>query len=73
MPHVRYEWDNGKAAKNLRKHGMDFTDAIAALEDTNRLEKVDTRSTSFGKEAVGYFSQPASSAPRKSTASCADR
>jgi putative transcriptional regulator len=28
---VRYEWDNGKAAENLRKHGVDFTDAIAAL------------------------------------------
>jgi hypothetical protein len=38
-----YEWDNGKAADNLRKHGVNFTDAIAALEDTNRLEEIDTR------------------------------
>jgi uncharacterized protein len=38
---VRYEWDNGKAAENLRKHGVDFMDAIAALEDTNRLEELD--------------------------------
>ena len=40
---VRYEWDNGKAAENLRKHGVDFADAIAALEDLNRLEELDAR------------------------------
>jgi len=40
---VQYEWDNGKAADNLRKHGVDFVDAIAALEDPNRVEEVDTR------------------------------
>src|SRR5476649_2234518 len=40
---VPYEWDNGKAAENLRKHGVDFADAIAALEDPNRLEEVDAR------------------------------
>jgi uncharacterized protein len=40
---VKYEWDNGKAAVNLRKHGVDFADAIAALEDPNRLEEIDAR------------------------------
>jgi uncharacterized DUF497 family protein len=40
---VQYEWDNGKAAENLRKHGVDFADAIAALEDPNRLEEIDSR------------------------------
>jgi len=39
--------DNGKAAANLRKHGVDFVDAIAALEDENRLEDIDPR---FGYE-----------------------
>jgi uncharacterized protein len=48
---VRYEWDNGKAAENLRKHGVDFTDAIAALEDTNRLEEIDTR-FEYGEERI---------------------
>ena len=38
---MQYEWDNGKAAENLRKHGVDFADAIAALEDLNRLEELD--------------------------------
>ena len=40
---MQYEWDNGKAVENLRKHGVDFADAIAALEDANRLEEIDTR------------------------------
>lgn len=49
--HVQYEWDQGKAAENLRKHGVDFTDAVAALEDANRLEDVDTRSE-YGEERI---------------------
>ena len=40
---VQYEWDNGKAAENLRKHGVDFADAIAALEDPDRVEEIDER------------------------------
>jgi uncharacterized protein len=32
-----------KAADNIRKHSLDFMDAIAALEDPNRLEEVDAR------------------------------
>ncbi len=40
---VQYEWDNGKAAANLRKHVVDFADAVAALEDTNRIEEIDAR------------------------------
>jgi putative transcriptional regulator len=40
---VQYEWDNGKAAANFRKHGVDFEDAISALEDTNRIEEIDDR------------------------------
>ncbi len=43
ISYVQYEWDNGKAAENLRKHGVDFADAIAALEDASRLEEIDTR------------------------------
>ena len=32
-----YEWDPRKAAHNLRKHGVDFADAVIALEDDNAL------------------------------------
>ena len=31
------EWDPGKAKDNLRKHGVDFADAVIALEDENAL------------------------------------
>jgi uncharacterized DUF497 family protein len=48
---VQYEWDIGKAADNLRKHGVDFADAISALEDPNRLEEIDTR-FSYGEERI---------------------
>ena len=32
-----YNWDPRKAAENLRKHGVDFADAVIALEDKNAL------------------------------------
>jgi len=48
---VQYEWDNGKAADNLRKHGVDFADAIAALEDANRVEEIDARFV-YGEERI---------------------
>ena len=32
-----FEWDPGKAKENLRKHGVDFADAVIALEDENAL------------------------------------
>jgi len=38
-----YEWDTAKAIANRRRHGVDFRDAIAALEDSNRLEEIDDR------------------------------
>jgi uncharacterized DUF497 family protein len=48
---VRYEWDRAKAAANRRKHGIDFKDALPALEDPNRLEGVDER-WDYGEERV---------------------
>ena len=34
---MEFEWDPGKARENLRKHGVDFADAVIALEDENAL------------------------------------
>ena len=34
---VDYEWDPEKASENLRKHKVDFADAVIALEDENAL------------------------------------
>ncbi len=48
---MQYEWDDAKAAENLRKHGVDFTDAIAAVEDPNRLEDIDPR-FEYGEERI---------------------
>jgi uncharacterized DUF497 family protein len=31
--HMRFEWDRGKASDNLRKHGIDFSDAMRAFDD----------------------------------------
>jgi uncharacterized DUF497 family protein len=39
---VDYEWDDAKNVLNRRKHGVDFAEAILALEDPNRLEDVDS-------------------------------
>ena len=41
---VEYEWDEKKAAGNLRKHGIDFTDAAVVLEDELALSMRDLRS-----------------------------
>ncbi|MCP3964607.1 MAG: BrnT family toxin [bacterium] len=30
---MKWEWDPHKAIRNLRKHGVDFADAVLALED----------------------------------------
>jgi uncharacterized DUF497 family protein len=34
---MKVEWDPEKAAVNLKKHGIDFADAVVALEDYNAL------------------------------------
>lgn len=34
---MEFEWDPRKAKQNLRKHGVDFADAVIALEDENAL------------------------------------
>lgn len=34
---MSFEWDAAKARSNLRKHGIDFADAAAVLEDDGGL------------------------------------
>jgi uncharacterized protein len=48
---VEYEWDAAKAAENRHRHGIDFADSIAAIEDPNRLEELDSRSE-YGEERI---------------------
>jgi len=39
-----FEWDQAKAVSNLRKHGIDFADAVLALEDALAVTLEDLRS-----------------------------
>ena len=34
---MRFSWTSGKAARNRLKHGVDFAEAVIALEDENAL------------------------------------
>lgn len=53
------EWDPDKAASNLLKHGVDFADAVTALEDEAALTQSDPdaqgeeRFVSLGMDAQG--------------------
>ena len=36
-----FEWDEAKAAANLKKHGVDFRDAVRVFNDLDRIEFYD--------------------------------
>lgn len=36
-----FEWDEAKAALNLRKHGVDFADAVGVFDDPRALSMPD--------------------------------
>jgi uncharacterized protein len=40
---MTYQWDPNKASLNLRKHGIDFADAVFALEDDRAITIEDQR------------------------------
>ncbi len=52
-----YEWDPRKAAENLGKHGVDFADALIALEDENALtiEDCDAEELRFKTLGMGPY------------------
>ncbi|HYF98233.1 MAG TPA: BrnT family toxin [Coxiellaceae bacterium] len=35
-----FEWDENKRLSNLKKHGVDFSDAIQVFEDVMRIEQL---------------------------------
>jgi uncharacterized DUF497 family protein len=49
---MEYEWDPDKAELNRRKHGVDFADAVLALEDEQAL----TISDPFSDEEERFIS-----------------
>jgi uncharacterized DUF497 family protein len=48
-----YQWDPRKAAENLAKHGVDFADAVIALEDENALTIVDRDANELRFKTLG--------------------
>ncbi len=55
---MTYEWDADKARANLRKHEVDFADAVAVLEDDAAITIADghpgeDRFITIGQDALG--------------------
>jgi uncharacterized DUF497 family protein len=53
-----FEWDDAKAALNLRKHGIAFEDAAYVFLDPGRIDVVDDRDD-YGEErwlSIGWVS-----------------
>lgn len=42
---MKFEWDSLKAADNVRKHGVDFADAVGVLFDEMAITIVDANQT----------------------------
>ncbi|AUB41415.1 Ribonuclease toxin, BrnT, of type II toxin-antitoxin system [Nostoc flagelliforme CCNUN1] len=40
---MAYQWDRDKAAANLRKHGVDFADAVTVFSDDLAITITDER------------------------------
>lgn len=40
---MTYQWDNDKATANLRKHGIDFADAVSVFSDALAITIPDQR------------------------------
>ena len=56
---VSFEWDSAKAWANRKKHGVEFSDAVSALEDESALTMEDVGSygerrwISLGMDGLG--------------------
>ena len=55
---MKLEWDARKQRENLRKHGVEFADAVAVLEDPVAITVEDTdhdeqRFLTLGMDAIG--------------------
>ena len=56
---MRFEWDPAKNRSNIAKHGVDFADAVAVLEDDLAMTRPDpekrgeSRFVTLGQDAFG--------------------
>ena len=51
---MEFEWDDAKAARNLRDHGVGFAQAAAACRDPFAVEWIDDRHH-YGEERVNLL------------------
>ena len=56
MRDAKFEWDDRKAAANLRKHGIAFEDARAVFADTGGFERLDMDETGEERLILTGFS-----------------
>ncbi len=57
---MEFEWDSKKAISNLKKHGVDFADAVAVLEDERAITIPDDyndeeRFITIGMDSFGHI------------------
>jgi uncharacterized DUF497 family protein len=50
-----YEWDEIKRQANLKKHGIDFEDAVEIFNDINRIELQSTRNGEKRYQTIGII------------------
>jgi len=55
---MNFEWDRDKAASNLKKHRVDFTDAVTVFDDLNTItiddpDHEELRFITIGMDAYG--------------------
>lgn len=48
---MKFEWDENKNQINMKKHGIDFNDAITIFDDDDRIEAIDDRKD-YGEERM---------------------
>ena len=51
MISLEFEWDDAKAAENLRRHGVSFAQAALAFRDPFAVEWIDLREV-YGEERI---------------------
>jgi hypothetical protein len=44
MMEMAYQWNDDKAAANLRKHGIDFADAVSVFSDDLAITRIEPES-----------------------------
>ena len=49
---LRFEWDEKKNAKNIRKHGVSFEEATTVFSDPKRHEQYDWKHSLFEKRWI---------------------